>query len=138
MPEIVVTDLDGDVEPQLKAQEQGTVLVVHAHGDNMSALEHWVPKMKGKVIPSCQCAPSGSVSNFGGFTDGDRAVFLAEEMGAKGVILVGFTMNVVGEKSGGNVDTRKVKLKKLTWAFALIGDIRSRMKVDLFDGFPLY
>lgn len=137
IPEMVVTDLDGDVVSQLEAQKKGTILVVHAHGDNMPALEKWVPQMKGKIIPTCQCAPEGLMSNFGGFTDGDRGVFLAEEMGARGVMLVGFDPNIVGEKTGRGLDAEKIKSKKLAWAFALLGNMRFRMNVDFFDGFPV-
>ena len=40
------------------------------------------------------------VYNFGGFTDGDRAVFLAEELGAKKIFLIGFDFGeIVGKWS---------------------------------------
>ena len=42
--------------------------------------------------------PTNNVYNFGGFTDGDRSVFLAEELGASQIILVGMDLgNKIGK-----------------------------------------
>ena len=54
--------------------------------------------------------------NFGGFTDGDRAVFAAHELGAAKVALAGFDLD--------DEDVDPVKKGKLFWArklLALIG-----------------
>ena len=52
--------------------------------------------------------PAPRVHNFGGFSDGDRAVFAADALGAKTITLFGFDLD---DK---NVDP--VKRGKLMWA----------------------
>jgi len=42
VPAIVVTDLDGPVAAEVAANRRGSIVVVHAHGDNREALEEWV------------------------------------------------------------------------------------------------
>jgi len=88
VPEVVVTDLDGELENLYLAQRQGTVLVVHAHGDNQEKLKKHVPHMD-RVLGTTQSWPRGMVYNWGGFTDGDRAVFIAAKLGVKIIILAG-------------------------------------------------
>jgi len=137
-PGIIVTDLDGGAELQLEAARNGAILLVHAHGDNTEALERWLPEMTGMVLPTCQCAPRGDVVNFGGFTDGDRAVFAAQELGASSVTLVGFDFNTVGEKPGANAHQRSLKSRKLIWASLLIELVREKIRVIRFNQLPLY
>jgi len=82
----------------------------------MPLLRHWVPRFPGPVVATTQAAPLPHVYNFGGFTDGDRAVFAADELGASRIALVGFDLD---DK---NVDP--LKRGKLVWArklLALIG-----------------
>ena len=112
LPAIVVTDLDGPFPAILQANQMGSLIVVHAHGDNLEALKRYVPKLE-RVIGTVQCRPPEGLYNFGGFTDGDRAVFLAREMGAASIELVGFDFE----------DQRVTprKKKKLAWARKLIG-----------------
>ena len=87
-PNIVVTDLDGNPSFLQKAESMGATMVVHAHGDNIMAIRKMVPKFR-HVIGSTQVMPVENVYNFGGFTDGDRCVFLAEQFAAKEIILIG-------------------------------------------------
>lgn len=111
IPQIVVTDLDGPFQAILQANKLGSILVVHAHGDNMDAIKKYVPQLE-KVIGTTQSRPLENVYNFGGFTDGDRCVFLAKHLGAAEIRLVGF-----------DFDDRSVtprKRKKLSWAKQLI------------------
>ena len=99
LADIIVTDLDGRFDDIKKANKLGTYVVVHAHGDNIERLKEYVPQLKN-VLGTCQTKPLDIVYNFGGFTDGDRAVFLAESLGAEEVILVGFDFgNRVGKWS---------------------------------------
>ncbi|MBO8174360.1 MAG: DUF115 domain-containing protein [Thermococcus sp.] len=98
-PDIIVTDLDGNFEDIKKADKLGAYIVVHAHGDNVERLKKYVPQLE-KVLGTCQTEPLDIVYNFGGFTDGDRAAFLAEELGAREIILVGFDFgDIVGKWS---------------------------------------
>jgi len=115
-PDAIFTDLDGATDRFLELNNEGTIVVIHAHGDNMPLLRHWVPRFKGKVVGTTQSAPLPHVYNFGGFTDGDRAVFAADELGASHITLVGFDLD------DENVDP--MKRGKLFWArklLALIG-----------------
>jgi hypothetical protein len=111
VPHIIVTDLDGDIEAQIEANSQGAVMVVHAHGDNFPAINSVVPQLCN-IIGSTQAQPLENVFNFGGFTDGDRCVFLAKEFQASGIIMIGFDFN--------DTDVTDVKKKKLKWAKKLI------------------
>jgi uncharacterized Rossmann fold enzyme len=115
-PDAVFTDLDGATDRLIDMNREGTIVVIHAHGDNIPLLKHWVPRFPGKVVGTTQAAPLPHVHNFGGFTDGDRTVFAADELGASSITLAGFDLD---DK---NVDP--VKRGKLFWArklLALIG-----------------
>lgn len=109
-PDILVTDLDGDVSAQLEANRNGAFAVIHAHGDNMPAIREWVPRFKAPVIGTTQAEPIKGLHNFGGFTDGDRAVFLAIHFGARRIRLVGFDFENPSVKPGGNPKLKKVKM----------------------------
>ncbi|MFZ2471899.1 MAG: 6-hydroxymethylpterin diphosphokinase MptE-like protein [Methanothrix sp.] len=111
VPAIVVTDLDGPFPDILKANQMGSIVVVHAHGDNLDALNRYVPLLV-RIIGTVQCRPPPGLYNFGGFTDGDRCVFLAKELGAASIKLVGFDFEDEG------VTPRKKR--KLAWAKMLI------------------
>lgn len=111
IPDIIVTDLDGNMSDELRANEHGAIMVVHAHGDNMEALRKEVPRLK-RVIGTTQSKPLVNVYNFGGFTDGDRCVFLAKEMGAGTITLIGFDFK--------DENVTPLKKKKLAWAEKLI------------------
>lgn len=111
VPDIVVTDLDGPFAAILAANQKGAILAVHAHGDNLDALSRYVPQLE-RIIGTVQCSPPPGLYNFGGFTDGDRSVFLARELGASEIDLLGFDFD------DNSVTPRKKK--KLAWAKRLI------------------
>jgi len=117
VPDIIVTDLDGDVADQLSANAQGAVVVVHAHGDNVDALRRYVPRFQGLIAPTTQAAPFDGIQNYGGFTDGDRAVMLARHFGATDIRLTGFDFEVPRPKEGRDAE---LKRRKLAWAKRLI------------------
>ncbi|MEW6222585.1 MAG: 6-hydroxymethylpterin diphosphokinase MptE-like protein [Candidatus Hadarchaeota archaeon] len=112
-PDVVVTDLDGNIDDQLKAWRRGAWLVVHAHGDNMQEIEKVVPLVKERIIGTTQIKPFERLFNFGGFTDGDRAAFMAHELGASKIYLAGMDLGEkIGKHSGKKDMTRKrVKLE---------------------------
>jgi len=116
VPEIICTDLDGnseaDIEKEILACEQGSIVLIHAHGDNIDKLEKYVPRFK-RFIATTQARPFDKVYNFGGFSDGDRCVFVAKEFGAKNVRLAGFDFE--------DPEVNPIKKKKLKWAKELIG-----------------
>src|SRR5437867_12342393 len=84
LPAILVTDLAGTVSDQVKANGEGVIAVIHGHGDNGPAVRQWAPRFSGATMATTQSRPFGGLRNFGGFTDGDRAVFLADHFGAAG------------------------------------------------------
>lgn len=116
----VVSDFDGGAHLD-GAAEQGTVMVVHAHGDNSSrwlkCLDIWsqCPTPPRLILTHQTPEVLAKAHNFGGFTDGDRAVCFALAMGVakKNIRLVGFALNMVGVWSATTVAERK--LEKLVW-----------------------
>lgn len=111
VPQIIVTDLDGFLPDIIKADELGSIVVVHAHGDNIDKLKEYVPQMK-HVLGTTQAGPLDRVHSFGGFTDGDRCVFLAVHFGAASVRLLGFDFD--------DETVTPRKKKKLLWARRLV------------------
>lgn len=101
IPSFILTDLDGKMEDILAAQQQGSIVIIHAHGDNIPALNRWIPQFKlNRTIGSTQARPQPDVHNLGGFTDGDRCVFWAEGLLAAKIALVGMDLgNFIGRYS---------------------------------------
>jgi uncharacterized Rossmann fold enzyme len=115
-PDVIFTDLDGATDRFIELNNEGTIIIVHAHGDNMPLLRHWVPRFNGKIVGTTQAAPLPHIYNFGGVSDGDRAVFTADELGAAEITLIGFDLD--------DTAVDPVKRGKLIWArklLALIG-----------------
>jgi len=99
VPDIIVSDLDGRIPDIKLANDRGAFIAVHAHGDNVDKLTVYVPFFS-RVLGTTQMEPLDIIYNFGGFTDGDRAAFLAEELGAREIVLVGFDFGeIVGRWS---------------------------------------
>ena len=133
-PDLIVTDLDGRVSDQFKANSEGSILVIHAHGDNINRIKIYVPKLKENIIGSIQTDPNTykNVFNFGGFTDGDRAVYLSDHFNAKKIYLVGFDFNgKIGKYSFSEVKNKNLKLKKLKWCRYLI-ELLIKSKNNIF------
>ena len=60
----------------LKSNELGSVIVVHAHGDNIDKLEKYVKNLKN-ILGSTQTTEKFKfLINYGGFTDGDSYNFV--------------------------------------------------------------
>jgi 2-amino-4-hydroxy-6-hydroxymethyldihydropteridine diphosphokinase len=132
-PNIVVTDLDGNPSFLQKAEKMGSTMVVHAHGDNINRLKKLVPKFK-HLIGSTQVMPVQNVYNFGGFTDGDRCVFLAEEFGAREIVLVGMELgDRVGRYSKEAIVDIELKKKKMKAGKRLLEMLAKQSRSQLFD-----
>jgi 2-amino-4-hydroxy-6-hydroxymethyldihydropteridine diphosphokinase len=114
-PEVICTDSDGnsesDIEKEIMACERGSIVLIHAHGDNIDKLKNTCPFKL--FIATTQARPFDKVYNFGGFSDGDRCVFVAREFGAKKIRLAGFDFE--------DPNVNPIKKKKLKWAKELIG-----------------
>ncbi len=119
VPDVVVTDLDGPVPAEIAANQRGSLVVVHAHGDNVPALERWIPEFPRELAGSWAGPPRPSLFNVGGFTDGDRAAYLAEALGATRILLWGFDFGRVDEEG----PSAARKLSKLAWARRLLREL---------------
>jgi uncharacterized Rossmann fold enzyme len=128
--DLMVTDLDKNPETAVELTHEGTPVAAHAHGDNVPALDEWLPRFdRDYTIPTTQAAPRPPVQNFGGFTDGDRAAFLADHLGADSLVFVGWSFD------DPTVDA--VKREKLRWAARLLTWLESRRdeRFVILDGY---
>ncbi|HEX17550.1 MAG TPA: DUF115 domain-containing protein [Thermoplasmatales archaeon] len=123
LPDVVVTDLDGRIEDLLEADERGTIVVLHAHGDNAEMIRDYGGRFRN-LIGTTQTNPRlfKNLYNFGGFTDGDRAVFLADHFGARRIYLIGFDFDGrIGRYSMSR--NKGLKRKKLRWCKTLLQEL---------------
>ncbi|UCD93262.1 MAG: DUF115 domain-containing protein [Methanobacteriota archaeon] len=120
-PNVVMTDLDGKMEDLVKANEMGAIVIIHAHGDNQDMIKKFAGRFRGRVMGTTQSVPFDQIHNFGGFTDGDRGVFLADHFEASEIRLVGFDFDNPREK-GKDIEIKK---RKLNWAFVLVSKLPS-------------
>ena len=131
-PDILVTDLDGDLKSIEKIGKTKIPIIVHAHGDNSDKLD--MIRKFSNVIGSTQTEPFGKLENFGGFTDGDRCVFVAEYFNAKKIILVGMDFGrEIGEYSKNKIVNTKIKLKKLKFGRKLVEWFGTKSSADLYS-----
>lgn len=120
-PDIVATDLDGRLDDILLANIRGANIIIHAHGDNIDKIARLTPFFNN-VLGTTQAQPAGNLYNFGGFTDGDRALFLAVALGASEITLAGMDFgDIVTKYSRPNIETATAKAddfkkKKLMYA----------------------
>ena len=124
-----VTDLDSTPEQALDLARDGTPVVAHAHGDNIPAVETYAPRLaEGALVPTTQARPAGPVRNVGGFTDGDRAAFLAAHLGADRLVFPGWDFE---DSSVG-----RMKARKLVWAERLLYWLEKRCdeRFGVLDG----
>lgn len=123
-PDIVVSDLDGLAVDDLRYED--IIYVVHAHGNNVDKLLRYVGLIRGDLLGTNQCIQYGKLRVYGGFTDGDRAVFLANYFKARTIRLVGFDLRsgVVGKYSkpwmGMESYATPLKMRKFRWAERLL------------------
>ena len=137
-PDIVVTDLDGNLDDILLANLRGANIVVHAHGDNLDKTVQITPFFTN-VLGTTQAQPLGNIYNFGGFTDGDRAIFLAVALGASDITLAGMDFGEIVTKYSrpnlpdilGTAD--EVKRKKLQYAEKLTNWVIENENVEVIN-----
>ncbi|MFQ6025305.1 MAG: 6-hydroxymethylpterin diphosphokinase MptE-like protein [Nitrosopumilaceae archaeon] len=130
-PDIVVTDLDGDAKFLTKASKANAIMVVHSHGDNQTRL-YLTAEFK-YCVGTTEGKPFGKICNFGGFTDGDRCLFLARHFKAKKIILFGMDFGTkIGKHSRTRISDRKTKVRKLRKAKELLEWIASKNNSGLY------
>jgi hypothetical protein len=131
-PDILVTDLDGDLNSIRKIGRTKIPIIVHAHGDNHDKLE--IVKEFANVVGTTQTEEFGRMKNFGGFTDGDRCVFLAEFFNASKIVLVGMDFGQeIGKYSKHKVVNRKIKIKKLKFGKRILEWFAIKSKAELYS-----
>ena len=131
IPDIIVTDLDGDWNLLTDSRYAESIFAVHAHGDNIQRLH--LARHLARRIGTTQSEETGNVRNWGGFTDGDRAVFLAEHFGASRIVLLGMEMGSrIGRYSFTAKRDRQTKLKKLRTAQALLEWLAARTDSKIY------
>ncbi|MEL9991849.1 MAG: 6-hydroxymethylpterin diphosphokinase MptE-like protein [Thermoproteus sp.] len=114
-PDVVVTDLD--YEPEHVSL--GSIAVVHAHGDNIDRL----PLAPPRRIFTVQVPPPPGTYNVGGFTDGDRAAYLAYALGAQALVISGFRPDLPIKRYD------SVKIRKLALAETLLRRLSRRLDI---------
>ncbi|WP_435078158.1 6-hydroxymethylpterin diphosphokinase MptE-like protein [Halococcus sp. AFM35] len=125
----MVTDVDKNPATVQELTDEGTPVAVHAHGDNESLVRDVVPTLDVEhVLGTTQAAPVDGVENFGGFTDGDRAAFLADHCGAARLHFVGWDFD--------DPSVSPVKHRKLVWAERLLYWLEHRRdeRFSVLDG----
>ncbi len=138
VPNVVVTDLDGDPKALEWAAQAGARMVVHAHGDNRPALRTLVPRLGPILYGTHQVEPNAGLKpleNPGGFTDGDRAVLLCEEFGARQATLVGFDFDASPGPYSHRWDPQ-TKPAKLAWARRIIDAAHQRGRMVIQHWVP--
>ncbi len=129
VPDVIVTDLDGPVESEVTANHRGSLVVVHAHSDNRPAVRTWVPEFSGELAGSWAGPPDPQLIDVGGFTDGDRAAYLAQDRGARRILLWGFDFERVRESEPAVV---RRKLAKLAWAARALDELERASAAPIF------
>ncbi len=131
VPDIIVTDLDGNMEYLKRASESGSIMIVHAHGDNIKRLPHVMSFRY--CIGTTEDRPFGKIRNFGGFTDGDRCVFLANHFRASKIIMIGMDFGIhIGKYSKVGMYNRSTKIKKMRRGKSLLEWLASKSNADLY------
>ena len=131
-PDILVTDLDGDLDSIKKIGQTKIPIIVHAHGDNYDKME--IVKELSNVVGSTQTKKFGKMENFGGFTDGDRCMFLAEYFNASKIVLIGMDFGrEIGKYSKHKIINRRMKLKKLKVGKMITEWFGTKSKADLYS-----
>ena len=138
VPDIVATDLDGKMEDLLAANSLGSYFVIHAHGDNEPLINKWTTSFD-KILGTTQSKPVGHLYNFGGFTDGDRAMFFTIALGCEEMVLAGMDFGTTVTKySRPNIEgptgpADEVKTKKLIFAERLLAWIKENTDVKVIN-----
>ncbi len=139
MCDIIVTDLDGNRNDLVTMNRKGALTIVHGHGDNIPILKRVVPEML-PVLGSTQVKPTSRVFLWGGFTDGDRACFIASHYNPRKIILAGMDFgSIVGRWSKPNESqhfkANTMKQAKLDIAKQLINELQQQDDTEyiLFD-----
>lgn len=105
IPKMIFTDLDGILLETINRPEfKNTSFIIHAHGDNINKIRTFRKfiAMSKYLIGTTQVESKIPIINHGGFTDGDRALFLIRNFVKKhhNVLIFGFDFgDIIGKYS---------------------------------------
>ncbi|MEF8892451.1 6-hydroxymethylpterin diphosphokinase MptE-like protein [Halodesulfurarchaeum sp.] len=128
-PDLGITDLDKAPETHITLSKAGVPIGIHGHGDNIPAVKRYLPRFdQNHVFGTTQVEPTERVVNFGGFTDGDRAAFLADHFGADQLTFPGWQFD--------DATVSMEKNRKLMWAGRLLRCLERRRheRFPVLDG----
>ena len=116
----VISDGDGG-SGLTKAIQKEIPLILHAHGDNILSWTKVIDyilssDIEMKIVLTHQLPKKiDGMYNFGGFTDGDRAVCFVHSIGVpkERIVMIGTRTDIVGKWSG--ITDKELKLSKLKW-----------------------
>jgi 2-amino-4-hydroxy-6-hydroxymethyldihydropteridine diphosphokinase len=132
VPNVNVTDLDGDIPAIIRANYYGCITMVHAHSGNVKAILGVLPQLRGIVLGTTHSEPTEKVRNFGGFTDGDRAVHIAAYFKPDLIVLAGMDFGrVIGVYSGTYDPVRKHR--GLMVGKELIEDLAAHTRIRILN-----
>jgi uncharacterized Rossmann fold enzyme len=133
VPDVIVTDLDGNMPDIIEANKRGSLIVVHAHGSNIPEIKKYVPEFNSP-IGTTQAEAFGKLYNFGGFMDGDRCVFLARQFDAREIRIYGidFKNPVMGKYTLSK--NPALTKRKLVWAERLINYLKDKKENIVYVG----
>ncbi|MCS3901080.1 6-hydroxymethylpterin diphosphokinase MptE-like protein [Methanococcus voltae] len=123
-PDVIITDLDGHMDEIIQSSNNGAIIIVHAHGDNEENVIMYVNQLSN-IIGSSQVPDVSNfenILNYGGFTDGDRCIFLANEFKPSKIVLCGMDFgDKITNYSRPNLKNKieqadEIKIKKLKYA----------------------
>ena len=140
IPHIIVSDLDGDLDAILFAISKGSYIAIHVHGDNIEIFIDFIQRIlrfSRRFVVTTQIEAIYPVFNFGGFTDGDRAVILALSFYPKTMVLAGMDFgDVVGKYSKPWMDKDSIavpkKRIKLDFGRRIISEALCRSNVEIY------
>ena len=118
-PAVLVSDLDSCSKQNLELINRDKKKVfVHAHGDNIQLIRSIVPKLNRNILGTTQVTSTKNVWNFGGFTDGDRACYIASHFFPSCIVIAGMDFGGREGKHSKNqydASSNPNRSKKLTW-----------------------
>lgn len=128
-PLVITTDADSSSKIMSMAFQLSRYIALHVHGDNMTQVALAINSIdRDKLIPTSQVLTPLCILPVGAFTDGDRAVALALELGAESVRVIGFDFDRVSCLHKDLCDQRpQPKLTKLRVAKAVIDLLASEL-----------
>jgi len=142
IPDIIFTDLDGSLDALLDCARKGSIIILHAHGDNYNIVKNFYPKIKSyPFLPTVQTKPiEPFIFNTGGFTDGDRAISgILNWFPKVKIILLGFTFGMIQGRYSkptrlkNHADAGEFKLKKLSLAKKFIAKLAETHTDQIFN-----